>query len=190
MIKRLSEAVFPKPALYPEKQPFQTAIIVSMITARDEDQSVPITGCYRICRQRVSVISVPFLNRKTSRPYTTDAIRLIANRFSVSREVIIRRLLDTNRINSIEHDTYADEFRREVERDREKQSLARQAGLTTGFRPSVSREAIDRTSSVVCKALYYGYGEEMYSKRDIAQHLGIAQKHVDKFLAEVSAWSR
>ena len=62
--------------------------------------------------------------------------------------------------------------------------------MTTGFRPSVSREAIDRTSSVVCKALYYGYGEEMYSKRDIAQHLGIAQKHVDKFLAEVSAWSR
>ena len=68
MIKRLSEAVFPKPALCPEKQPFQTAIIVSMIKARDEDQSVPITGCYRICRQRVSVISVPFLNRKTSRP--------------------------------------------------------------------------------------------------------------------------
>lgn len=115
---------------------------------------------------------------------------MIASRFSVSREVIIRRLLDTNRINSIEYDTYADEFRREVERDREEQRLARQAGLTTGFRPSVSREAIDRTSSVVCKALYYGYGEEMYSKRDIAQHLGIAQKHVDKFLAEVSAWSR
>ena len=36
--------------------------------ARDEDQSVPTTGCYRICRYSVSVISVPFLNRKTSRP--------------------------------------------------------------------------------------------------------------------------
>lgn len=124
------------------------------------------------------------------RPYTTDAIRFIANRFSVSREVIIRRLLDTNRINNIEYDTFADEFRREVEREREEQRLARQAGLKTGFRTSVSREAIDRTSSVVCKTLYYGYGEELYSKRDIAQHLGIAQKHVDKFLSEVSAWSR
>ena len=29
----------------------------------------------------------------------------------------------------------------------------------------------------------------MYSKRDIAQHLGIAQKHVDKFLREVSKWN-
>ena len=123
-------------------------------------------------------------------PYTTDDIRLIANRFSVSREVIIRRLLDTDRISDVEYDTYADEFRREIERDREEQRLAREAGLKTGFRTSVSREAIDRTSSIVCKTLYYGYGEEMYSKRDIAQHLGIAQKHVDKFLAEVSVWNR
>ena len=124
------------------------------------------------------------------RPYTEDDIRLIANRFSVSREVIIRRLLDTDRINDVEYETYADEFRREIEREREEQRLARKEGLKTGFRPSVSREALDRTSSTVCRTLYYGYGEEIYSKRDIAQHLGIAQKHVDKFLAEVSAWNR
>ena len=123
-------------------------------------------------------------------PYTADDIRLIAKRFSVSREVIIRRLLDTDRISNNEYDTYADEFRKEIEREREEQKLARQAGLNTRFRTSVSREAIDRTSSVVCKTLYYGYGEELYSKRDIAQHLGIAQKHVDMFLAEVSKWSR
>ena len=108
----------------------------------------------------------------------------------MSREVIIRRLLDTDRINSVEYDTYADEFRREVEIEREEQKLARQAGIQTKYRKNVSRDAIDRTSSVVCKTLYYGYGEEIFSKREIAQHLGIAQKHVDKFLAEVSAWSR
>ena len=90
----------------------------------------------------------------------------------------------------MEYDTYADEFRREIEREREEQRLAREAGLKTVFRTSVSRDAIDRTSSIICKTLYYGYGEEMYSKRDIAQHLGIAQKHVDKFLAEVSVWNR
>ena len=35
MIKRLSEAVFPKQARWPEKQTFQTAIIVSIRKARD-----------------------------------------------------------------------------------------------------------------------------------------------------------
>ena len=123
------------------------------------------------------------------KPYATDDIRLIADRFSVSKEVIIRRLLDCGKINDTEYKTYSDEFRRIVDKEREEQKLARQAGLQTKFGKSVSRDAIDRTSSIVCKALYYGYGEEIYSKRDIAQHLGIAQKHVDKFLMEVSRWN-
>ena len=123
-------------------------------------------------------------------PYTADDIRLIASRFSISREVIIRRLFDTGRISDVEYKTYADEFRREIELEREEQRLARKEGHKTGFRINVSHEALDRTSSAVCRTLYYGYGEEIYSKRDIAQHLGIAQKHVDKILAEVSAWNR
>ena len=134
-------------------------------------------------------LAVVLTNGGFRRPYSADDIRRLASRFSVSREVIIRRLLDTDRINNTEYDSYADEFRREVEREREEQRLARQAGVQTGYRASISRDAIDRTSSVVCKTLYYGYGEEKYSKRDIAQHLGIAQKHVDKFLAEVSTWN-
>lgn len=47
----------------------------------------------------------------------------------------------------------------------------------------------DRSFYRRANTLYYGYGEEIYSKRDIAQHLGIAQKHVDKFLMEVSRWN-
>ena len=115
---------------------------------------------------------------------------MIANKFSVSKEVIIRRLLDTGRINDVEYETYADEFRKAIEEEREEQKIAREAGIDTGFRTNISRDAIDRTSSAICKALYYGFAEEIYSKRDIAQHLGIAQKHVDKFLAEVSGWNK
>ena len=53
----------------------------------------------------------------------------------------------------------------------------------------INKEVIPFVSAI-CKALYYGFAEEIYSKRDIAQHLGIAQKHVDKFLAEVSGWNK
>lgn len=134
-------------------------------------------------------LKIVLVNGGYKRPYTIDDIRLIANKFSVSREVIIRRLLDTNRINDEEYETYANEFQRELEHEREKQRLARKAGVQTGFRANISREAFDRTSMAVCRTLSYGYGEEVYSKRDIAQHLGIAQKHIDKFLMEVSAWN-
>ena len=43
IIKLLSEGIFPKQARWPEKQTFQTAIIVSIRKARDENQSVPIS---------------------------------------------------------------------------------------------------------------------------------------------------
>ena len=123
------------------------------------------------------------------KPYSLAEISAIAKKFSVSREVIIRRLFDCGQIDNVEYDTYSDAFRKEIEKDREAQKLARKAGLKTGIPQSISREAIDRTSPAVCRALYYGFAEEIYSKRDIAQHLGIAQKHVDKFLREVSKWN-
>ena len=126
---------------------------------------------------------------KYAKPYKVDDIAAIAKRFSVSREVIVRRLLDNGQISTMEYETYSEEFHREIKRDREEQRLARKAGLKTGIPKNVSREAIDRTSPAICKTLYYGYGEEIYSKRDIALHLGIAQKHVDKFLMEVSRWN-
>lgn len=123
------------------------------------------------------------------KPFSTDDIRLISKKFAVSKEVIIRRLLDCEKITSIEYKSYADEFRRILEREREKQRLERMMGLKTKYHTNVSRDAIDRTSPAICKTLLRGYSEEIYSKRDIAQHLGIAQKHIDQFLREVSRWN-
>ena len=115
----------------------------------------------------------------------------MAEKFSVSKEVIIRRLLDAKYIDDTVYETYADEFRRDIELEKEERRIAKQEGRTLpGPKKVMSREAIDRTSSAVCKALVAGYGNEIYSKQDIARHLGISQKHVNKFLAEVSLWNR
>ena len=113
----------------------------------------------------------------------------MAERFSVSREVIIRRLLDLNKISKIEYDTYADLFRQEVDQEREKQRTDRKNGIQNSIPRNISREAIDRTSPAVSKALYRGYVEEIYSKQDIARHLNIDQKHINSFLKEVAKWN-
>lgn len=137
-----------------------------------------------------NALQVVIKNGKYMTPYSIDDISAIAKKFSVSREVITRRLLDTGKIDGVEYETYFDEFSRELERDRENHRIARRAGIKTSFYTNVSRAAIDRTSPSVSQVLYYGYGEELYSKQDIARHLGIAHKHVDKFLMEVSKWNR
>ena len=55
---------------------------------------------------------------------------------------------------------------------------------------NMAREAFDRTSVRVNSVLYNGYCNDIFSKQDIARHLGFDQKHTDKYLAEVSKWSR
>ena len=115
----------------------------------------------------------------------------MAKKFSVSKEVIIRRLLDIGYIDDTVYETYVDEFRRDVELQKEERRIAKQEGRTLpGPKRVMHREAIDRTSTAVCKVLFHGYGNDIYSKQDIARHLGISQKHVNKFLSEVSSWSK
>ncbi len=135
-------------------------------------------------------LSVVISTEKYKHPYKIENIEIIASKFSVSKEVIIRRLLDCKYINDMEYAAYSEQFKKIIEQEREEQRIARKEGMKSNVYKNVGREAIDRTSPGVCKTLYYGYTEDIYSKRDIAHHLGIAQKHVDKFLLEVSKWNR
>ncbi len=134
-------------------------------------------------------LAILIKNKSMKKTFSLENISEIAKRFSVSREVIIRRLLDTQYIDNIEYNAYADELRREIEQAREEQKILRKNGLKTGIPRDISREVIDRTSPAVSKLLYYGLCEDVFSKRDIAHHLGIAQKHVDKWIKDVSKWN-
>lgn len=123
-----------------------------------------------------------------SKPYTTDNIMQIAKRFSVSREVIVRRLLDIKKIDENEYDTYCDLFLREFEAEQEEQKIARQNGNAKPIPVNVAREAFDRTSSSICKSLYAGYIAEVFSRLDIARYLSIKENYIDKFFKETSKW--
>ena len=135
-------------------------------------------------------LNITLKNGQYVSPYSKEDILQISKHFSVSRDVIIRRMLDLNKIDQLEYETYADLFRREVEKEREEQREARKNGMTVGIPRDISRETIDRTSPSISRLLYYGFGEDYFSKQDVVRHLGIDQKHVNKFLMEVSTWSK
>lgn len=85
----------------------------------------------------------------TARGFSIYDIKRVADRFSVSREVIVRRLLELRKIDQSEYETYADLFRREIEEDREKRKIQRENGIKSSIPRNMSREAIDRTSPSV-----------------------------------------
>ncbi|MDP3051821.1 MAG: ImmA/IrrE family metallo-endopeptidase [Eubacteriales bacterium] len=125
---------------------------------------------------------------KTDEVFSIEDIQEIAKRFSVSKEVILRRLLDIGRIKNPAYTAYIDEYRWIVEQERAEQKLARQEGRSSGFAQPPDSKAIDRTSSVLCITLYKGYSEELFSKQDVSRYLGIGQQYINRFLQEVSSW--
>ena len=81
-------------------------------------------------------------------PYTKQDIVYLAEKFSVSKEVIIRRLLDAKYIDDTVYETYADEFRRDIELEKEERRIAKQEGRTLpGPKKVMSREAMHRTQT-------------------------------------------
>ena len=131
---------------------------------------------------------VAYFDAHTITSISLDGIKTIADRFSVSREVITRRMFDTGRFTKDAYDTFTNEIRRSFEQEREAAKVARSEGRTQPVPRNVSREAVDKTSTSLCRVLLIGYGEGIFSKQDLSGLLGIKEKHIPKFIAEVAKW--
>ncbi len=123
-------------------------------------------------------------------PFTMEIIKSLANKFSVSKEVIVRRFLDLGLISHNDYSKFYDTFRKEREEELKSRQIAKEAGLNKPFSTNVARDTFDRISPSISKILFKGYVEDVYNKQDIARHLGISHKYIDKYLEEVSKWNR
>lgn len=123
----------------------------------------------------------------TADEFSLDIINRIAKKFSVSSEVIARRLLDLNKISTNRYQIISKELvdRFNAEREAMKDDRKRTG---KGIPRNMSREAIDRTSSEMCRVLLRGYSEGLFDKKDVSHHIGIGEKHIDKFVMEVLKW--
>lgn len=148
------------------------------------------------CNAVAGELLVPFealnqflIQKDYNNPYNLVDIQSMADAFCVSKEVIIRRLLDNGKIDRLLYDNYCELIKKEIDKQREENKINRANGEQVSFPRDMSVIAVDRTSTSVCKALYLGYTTDMYSKKDIACHLGIRPEKVDKFMKEVAAWN-
>ena len=129
-----------------------------------------------------------YLSAKTITSISLDDVDTMAGKFNISKEVVIRRLLDTRWFTQDEYDTFANEIRQNFLQQREADKLARQEGRGPSIYKNVTREAIDKTSPTICRILLIGYTDGYFSKQDVSGYLGIKEKHIPKFIAEVAKW--
>lgn len=127
------------------------------------------------------------LGSYTSGEIDLDIIDSLATKFSVSKEVICRRLFDTGKIVQNQYSSMMTAIRTAFESEREQmKEFRKQSGIS--IPRNISREAIDQNSSSLCETFYHGFREGYFDKQDVARYLGVKQNHVDKFLWEVSRW--
>jgi Zn-dependent peptidase ImmA (M78 family) len=117
-----------------------------------------------------------------------DTIDTISKRFSVSKEVVTRRLFDTGKLSKDVYDTYNNEIKQMYLQEREAEKIARREGGSQGIPRNMSREAVDKTSPSICKVLLIGHSDGYFSKQEVSGFLGIKEQHVPKFFAEVAKW--
>lgn len=145
------------------------------------------------CNAVAGEVLVPKANLlKQLGSYTADEIDLdmvetIAAKFSVSKEMVCRRLLDTKKISQAHYSSLMATIRTAFENEREQMREYRRITRKTIPR-NISREAIDQNSSSLCKTFYHGFREGYFDKQDVARYLGVKQNHIDKFMWEVSKW--
>ena len=115
-------------------------------------------------------------------------IQRISDKFSISREVIIRRLLDLNYIQNSDYDILSKLLHDELIASKEEQRLLKESGIQLSFSINPAQKAMDKTSMSLSKAIYAGYCEDIFTKYDVAQILSIKTKHIDKYFMEVTKW--
>lgn len=117
-----------------------------------------------------------------------EPISFLANRFSASKDVIIRRLLDTGKINREMYLSFCETLKAKRDERKGDEEKVQNTRKPKKNKRNMSKIIIDRTSSAICRVLYEGYCENIYDAMDISNYLDLSIDQVDYFLKEVAKW--
>ncbi|MEL7570528.1 MAG: ImmA/IrrE family metallo-endopeptidase, partial [Eubacteriaceae bacterium] len=142
------------------------------------------------------LVPIEYLLKENSLLYKNyiddNIISILSNKYCVSKEVILRRLLDNNYIHKPDYDEFILKFKVEVEKEKAQQRLdieiKKEKYGYSGIPRNIGRETYDKNGLTFSNLLYDGYANELFSKKDIAGYLGIKQKHIVNFFKEVSKY--
>lgn len=126
-----------------------------------------------------------YLSRKNIASMSLDHVETMSKKFSISKEVVIRRLLDTKRIIQDEYDNLTNEIHQNFLKEQERKKLLRQNGDGQRIPRNINREAVDKTSPTICRILLTGYSDGYFSKQDVSGFLGINEKYIPQFFNDV-----
>lgn len=116
--------------------------------------------------------------RGTGFQWSSEELVALARRFSVSREVILRRLLILGRTSEVYYREMRSRFQEEYQRYRER--LAQSEGG-----PTWDRRALARVGKLFARLALENYYQERITAGDLAEYFGIKLQHMPAIEREV-----
>lgn len=121
----------------------------------------------------------------TAMSWTDEEIVTLANRYNVSREAILRRLLTFNRTTrdfyQAQRDKYEEEFRR-------KNILERQSSLSKPRPRNMPQEALSNFGRPFVDMVLGSYYQDRLTLSEVSGYLGLRTRHVEKLQAKLGAF--
>lgn len=116
--------------------------------------------------------------------WTDEEIATLANRYNVSREAILLRLLafnhTTRNFYQIKRSEYAEEFRR-------KKLLERESSLSKPIPRNMPQEALSNFGRPFVEMILGNYYQDRLTLSEVSGYLGLRTKHVEKLQSKLGA---
>lgn len=108
-------------------------------------------------------------------------IKSLAQKFKISKDVIIRRLFDLGIISDRQYNEFNEQVKKELDGVANSNGKVNQRKNKRNTSRSMYKSIIVKISSSICKVLYEGYCGAIYDDIDISNYLGLDVNQVKLF---------
>jgi Zn-dependent peptidase ImmA (M78 family) len=112
--------------------------------------------------------------------WSDDEIVLLAQRYRVSREAVVRRLLVLRKTNEDFYKKKRSQYQAEFEAQREEAEQRKADGLDTGGFAPPDRMAVARAGHLFTRLVLNSYHQERITANDLSSYLEVKLKHLSK----------
>lgn len=120
-------------------------------------------------------------------PRDLDSIEKVSRRYSVSRDVVARRLYDCKYLDKHAYEDLLDIFARQIAEEKEEQRRKKEAGEKTGWPAPYERKVADSFGSLYCQLVAQGLSFGLLSERDACSAFGVEAEKLGKVFKEALA---
>lgn len=118
------------------------------------------------------------------KPTDVKSIEMVAKRYSISKDVVARRLRDCALLNKQEYEELLDVFARELVEELERRQAEKELGVNRVWGVSHERNVADTYGSLFCELMAHSLSIGLFSEHDACNTFNVSSDGLEKVFRE------